>query len=138
MVLLEHYGISPSGKVACVIGRSAIVGKPMSFLLLQAHATVIQAHSRTPDLPKIAQKADIVVAAIGRPKMIDESYIKPGAVVIDVGINRTAEGKVVGDVDFESVSKKASAVTPVPGGVGPMTILLLMQNTLKAAELRSR
>jgi methylenetetrahydrofolate dehydrogenase (NADP+)/methenyltetrahydrofolate cyclohydrolase len=137
MEILKHYGISPSGKLACVIGRSSIVGKPMSMLLLQANATVLQTHSKTPDLPSIARQADIVVAAIGKPEFIDSSYLKPGAVVIDVGINRRADGKVVGDANFADCSTRASAITPVPGGVGPMTITILLQNTVLAAENRA-
>lgn len=137
MTILNHYKINPSGKVACVIGRSSIVGKPMAALLLQANATVIHTHSKTPDLPSLSRQADIVIAAIGRPQAIDSSYIKPGAVVIDVGINRLPSGKIVGDVLYEDVAKKASAITPVPGGVGPMTIATLLENTVWAAEQRS-
>ncbi len=137
MELLKHYGINPAGKIACVIGRSSIVGKPMSALLLQANATVFQCHSRTPDLPRVASQADIVVGAVGKAEMIGADFIKPGAVVIDVGINRRADGKVVGDVAFEACAAKASAITPVPGGVGPMTIMILMKNTLFAANQRS-
>jgi len=136
MVLMNHYQLSPAGKVACVIGRSSIVGKPMSALLLQANATVIQAHSKTPDLAAMARQADILVAAVGKAQFIDASFVKEGAIVIDVGINRTASGKVVGDVLYDDVAKKASAITPVPGGVGPMTIALLLQNTVWAAEQR--
>jgi methylenetetrahydrofolate dehydrogenase (NADP+)/methenyltetrahydrofolate cyclohydrolase len=124
--------------VACVIGRSSIVGKPMAALLLQADATVIHTHSKTPDLPALSRQADIVIAAIGREKAIDASYIKEGAVVIDVGINRTASGKVVGDVRYEEVAENTSAITPVPGGVGPMTIAILLQNTVLAAEMREK
>jgi methylenetetrahydrofolate dehydrogenase (NADP+)/methenyltetrahydrofolate cyclohydrolase len=137
MILLQHYGISPAGKIACVVGRSSIVGKPMAALLLHAHATVLQAHSRTPDLGAITRQAGILVVAAGRAKMIDASHVRPGAVVVDVGINRV-EGKVVGDVDYESVSRVASAITPVPGGVGPMTIAVLLENTVWAAERRGR
>lgn len=136
MALLKHYKIEVSGKVTCVIGRSSIVGKPMGMLLLQANATVIQAHSKTPDLAGVASQADILITAVGKPGFITADYVKKGAVVIDVGINRTPEGKVVGDVDFEAVSKVASAITPVPGGVGPMTILMLLKNTLSAAQAR--
>lgn len=136
MTILDHYKINPSGKIACVIGRSSIVGKPMAALLLQANATVIHTHSKTPDLPALSRQADIVIAAIGRAQAIDASYIKPGAVVIDVGINRLPSGKIVGDVLFEDVAKKASAITPVPGGVGPMTIATLLENTVWAAEQR--
>lgn len=136
MEILKFYGISVAGKTACVIGRSAIVGKPMAALLLQADATVVQAHSKTPNLPAVVKQADIVVAAVGRPRMVQGSWIKPGAVVIDVGINRLPDGKIAGDVDFESASAIASAITPVPGGVGPMTIALLLQNTITSAERR--
>lgn len=134
MKLLEHYGYSVAGKVACVIGRSSIVGKPLAQLLLQADATVILAHSKTKDLQKIASSADFLFVAIGRPEFIDSSYVKEGAVVIDVGISKNSAGKTVGDVNFLEAAKKASAVTPVPGSVGPMTILLLMENTLQSAE----
>ena len=136
MEILRHYGIPVAGKVACVVGRSSIVGKPMSSLLLQADATVIQAHSKTKDLKAAVSSADIVVAAVGKPKMIPGDWIRPGAVVIDVGINRLADGKIVGDVDYESASKVASAITPVPGGVGPMTIAVLLRNTVLSAEKR--
>ncbi len=133
MKMLERYGIKPSGKRAVVVGRSAIVGKPMALLLLEANATVTVCHSKTVDLPGVCREADILVAAIGRPKMIDATYVKPGAVVIDVGINRTDEG-MVGDVDFDDVEPVASAITPVPGGVGPMTRAMLLVNTVAAAE----
>ncbi|MCM2277965.1 MAG: bifunctional 5,10-methylenetetrahydrofolate dehydrogenase/5,10-methenyltetrahydrofolate cyclohydrolase [Oligoflexia bacterium] len=136
MEILRHYKINPSGKLACVIGRSSIVGKPMAALLLQANATVLHTHSKTPDLKAICRQADLVVAAIGKPEAIDASYIKEGAVVIDVGINRTESGKVVGDVAYDDVAQKCSAITPVPGGVGPMTIAILLQNTIWAAEQR--
>ncbi|MHA1547530.1 MAG: bifunctional methylenetetrahydrofolate dehydrogenase/methenyltetrahydrofolate cyclohydrolase FolD [Alphaproteobacteria bacterium] len=142
MLLLETaLGKDLSGKSAIVVGRSNIVGKPMASLLLAAHATVTIAHSRTADLPARCREADIVVAAVGRPQMVKGDWIKPGAVVIDVGINRIpapekGEGKtrLVGDVAFEEASKVASAITPVPGGVGPMTIAMLMMNTLRAAQ----
>ena len=137
MELLRFYKIETRGKIACVVGRSSIVGKPMATLLLRADATVLHAHSRTPDLRSLCRQADIVVAAIGKAKMSDASYVRQGAVVVDVGINRDAAGKVVGDVDFEAVSQVASAVTPVPGGVGPMTIAMLMKNTVFAAEQRA-
>lgn len=133
MEMLKAYDIDPSGMRAVVVGRSTIVGKPMALLLLEANATVTVCHSRTRDLPAVCREADVLVAAIGRPKMIDASYVKPGAVVIDVGINRTDEG-MVGDVDFTSVEPVASAITPVPGGVGPMTRAMLMVNTVAAAE----
>ena len=132
MRMLSEYGIDPSGKKAVVVGRSTIVGKPMALMLLEANATVTVCHSRTRDLPAVCREADILVAAIGRAKMIDASYVKPGAVVIDVGINRTDEG-MVGDVDFESVEPLASFITPVPGGVGPMTRAMLVANTAEAA-----
>ena len=137
MLLLEHFGISPKGKIACVIGRSSIVGKPMAALLQQADATVIQCHSRTPNVPALSSLADILVVAAGKMGIADASYVKPGAVVIDVGIHRNAEGKVVGDVKFDEVAPKCSAITPVPGGVGPMTIMVLMQNTVLSAEMRA-
>jgi len=132
MEMLRAYDIDPSGMRAVVVGRSTIVGKPMALLLLEANATVTVCHSRTRDLRAVCREADLLVAAIGRTKMIDASYVKPGAVVIDVGINRTDEG-LVGDVDFESVEPVASAITPVPGGVGPMTRAMLMLNTVEAA-----
>ncbi|MDI6712635.1 MAG: bifunctional methylenetetrahydrofolate dehydrogenase/methenyltetrahydrofolate cyclohydrolase FolD [Anaerosomatales bacterium] len=137
MELLRAYEIDPRGKRAVVVGRSVIVGKPMALLLLQADATVTVCHSKTVDLPAVCREADILVAAIGRAKMIDASYVKPGAVVIDVGINRVESG-LVGDVDFDAVAPVASAITPVPGGVGPMTRAMLMANTVTAAEEASR
>lgn len=130
MTMLDHYNIELEGKHAVVVGRSNIVGKPMAILLLQRNATVTICHSRTKDLASVVRTADIIVAAVGIPRMITGAMVKEGAVVIDVGINRTAEGKLVGDVDFESVAPKAGFITPVPGGVGPMTIATLMQNTL--------
>jgi len=133
MDMLAAYGIDPSGMNAVVVGRSTIVGKPMALLLLEANATVTVCHSRTRDLAAVCREADLLVAAIGRPKMIDSSYVKPGAVVIDVGINRTDEG-MVGDVDYATVAPIASAITPVPGGVGPMTRAMLMVNTVAAAS----
>jgi methylenetetrahydrofolate dehydrogenase (NADP+)/methenyltetrahydrofolate cyclohydrolase len=132
MRMLDYYGIDPSGKRAVVIGRSNIVGKPMSLMLLERNATVTVCHSKTTDLPGVCRGADILVAAIGRAKMITREFVKPGAVVIDVGINRTDEG-MVGDVDFEDVERVASAITPVPGGVGPMTRAMLVMNTAEAA-----
>jgi methylenetetrahydrofolate dehydrogenase (NADP+)/methenyltetrahydrofolate cyclohydrolase len=137
MRLLKQTCGELSGKHAVVIGRSNIVGKPMAALLLQADCTVTVLHSRSLNPQALCRQADIVIAAVGRPRMIDASWIKPGAVVIDVGINRIKEGdksRLVGDVDFASVCAVASAITPVPGGVGPMTIALLMQNTLTAAR----
>ncbi|KPF68975.1 methenyltetrahydrofolate cyclohydrolase [beta proteobacterium AAP99] len=136
MKLLESVGCDPKGKHAVVIGRSILVGKPVGMLLLAANATVTFCHSATSNLKEIVRQADIVIAAVGRPKMIGADMIKPGAVVIDVGINRTAEGKLVGDVDFDALLPVASAVTPVPGGVGPMTITMLLENTLHAVERR--
>jgi methylenetetrahydrofolate dehydrogenase (NADP+) / methenyltetrahydrofolate cyclohydrolase len=136
MKLLESVGCDPKGKHAVVIGRSILVGKPVGMLLLAANATVTFCHSATSNLKEIVRQADIVIAAVGRPKMIGADMIKPGAVVIDVGINRTAEGKLVGDVDFDALLPVASAITPVPGGVGPMTITMLLENTLHAVERR--
>lgn len=132
-VMLDETGIDLTGKEAVVIGRSNIVGKPVAVLLLERHATVTICHSRTRDLPGVVRRADVIVAAVGRPKMVTGDWIKPGAVVIDVGINRLDDGTLVGDVDFESASKVASAITPVPGGVGPMTRAMLLENTLTAA-----
>lgn len=134
MKMLDHHGIDPAGKRAVVIGRSSIVGKPMALLLLEANATVTVCHSRTADLPAVCREADILVAAVGRPEMVDATYVKPGAVVIDVGINRTDKG-MVGDVDFDAVEPIAGAITPVPGGVGPMTRAMLLSNTVDAARL---
>lgn len=137
MEILKHYGISPAGKLACVIGRSSIVGKPMASLLLQGDATVLQTHSKTKDLKSITTQADILVVAMGRPEMIDASYLKQDAVVIDVGIHkRASDNKTVGDCQWDSIIQKASAATPVPGGVGPMTIAVLLQNTMFSAERR--
>lgn len=142
LMIEEQLGKDLSGKTAVVIGRSNIVGKPMAALLLAANATVTVCHSRTPDLPAVARDADILVAAVGRPNMVKGDWIKPGAVVIDVGINRIevevdgeTKNKLTGDVDFPEAMEVASAVTPVPGGVGPMTITMLMSNTLRAARL---
>lgn len=132
--MLEEYNIEIEGKNAVIIGRSNIVGKPLIQCLLAKNATVTVCHSRTKQIEDIVKKADIVVAALGKPKFVTADMIKPGAVVIDVGINRTEEGKLVGDVDFEAVSEKASYITPVPGGVGPMTIAMLMENVVKAAK----
>ncbi len=136
MELFKHYGIDPAGKITCIIGRSSIVGKPMASLLLQANATIIQCHSKTPHLPSVCRQADIVIAAIGKPEFVRADFVRDGAVVIDVGINRLESGKIVGDVAYDEVAKKASAITPVPGGVGPMTIAILLQNTVWAAERR--
>lgn len=132
MAMLDHYGIDPAGKEAVVIGRSSIVGKPMALMLLERNATVTMCHSRTADLPAVCRRADILVAAVGRPKMVTAEYVKPGAVVIDIGINRTDAG-LVGDVDFEAVEPLASWITPVPGGVGPMTRAMLVHNTAEAS-----
>jgi methylenetetrahydrofolate dehydrogenase (NADP+)/methenyltetrahydrofolate cyclohydrolase len=137
MRLLDEAGVDPKGKRALVVGRSNIVGKPMALLLLRENCTVTIAHSRTRDLPGECRRADILVAAVGRPEMIRGDWVKPGATVIDVGINRveTADGKtrLVGDVAFEEAKAVAGAITPVPGGVGPMTIACLLANTLTAA-----
>jgi methylenetetrahydrofolate dehydrogenase (NADP+) / methenyltetrahydrofolate cyclohydrolase len=135
MRLLAEIGCDPKGKTAVVIGRSILVGKPIAMLLTNASATVTIAHSQTPDLPEVVRRADIVVAAVGRPKFVQGSWLKSGAIVIDVGINRMADGKLCGDVDFESARNHAAWITPVPGGVGPMTIAMLLANTLKAAQL---
>ena len=132
--LIEEAGLDVAGKHAVVIGRSNIVGKPLSMLLLRENGTVTICHSKTRDLAQVCRRADILVAAVGRAGLITGDMIKPGAVVIDVGINRTADGKLTGDVDFESAEPVASYITPVPGGVGPMTIAMLMQNTLIAAQ----
>lgn len=134
MKFFEEAGVSLKGKEAVVVGRSNIVGKPMAMLLMHAGATVTVCHSQTRDLKSHCLRADILVAAIGKPKMITGDMIKPGAVVIDVGINRLADGKLCGDVDFESAKEVASFITPVPGGVGPMTITMLLANTLESAE----
>lgn len=132
--MLEEYDIEIEGKHAVVVGRSNIVGKPVSQCLLNKNATVTICHSRTTNLSEITKQADILVVAIGRPRFVTKDMVKDGAVVIDVGINRNDEGKLVGDVDFEEVEKIASYITPVPGGVGPMTIAMLMNNVVKAAR----
>ena len=137
MELLHRYGVEPRGKRAVVIGRSNIVGRPMAFLLLNADATVTICHSRTVNLAEECARADILVAAIGKPNFVTADMVKEGAVVIDVGINRV-DGKLVGDVDFAAVSQKASLITPVPGGVGPMTIAMLLQNAVSCAERAMR
>ena len=134
MELIHRSGVDVSGKECVVVGRSNIVGKPMAMLLLHDNGTVTVCHSRTKDLADVTRRADILVAAIGKADFFTADMVKEGAVVIDVGMNRRADGKLTGDVDFESVSKVASHITPVPGGVGPMTITMLMKNTLKAAE----
>jgi len=133
MKILEEYGIDPKGKKAVVLGRSNIVGKPMAMLLLNADATVTVCHSKTQNLAKVCAEADILVVAIGRAKFVTADFVKEGAVVIDVGMNRDENGKLCGDVDFESVKDKASYITPVPGGVGPMTITMLLYNTVITA-----
>lgn len=138
MELLKHYDIDVCGKNCVVIGRSNIVGKPMAALLLEKNATVTICHSRTKNLAEVTSKADILVAAVGRVGFVTADMVKEGAVVIDVGINRNAEGKLCGDVDFEAVKDKTSYITPVPGGCGPMTIALLMKNTLIAAEKQKK
>jgi methylenetetrahydrofolate dehydrogenase (NADP+)/methenyltetrahydrofolate cyclohydrolase len=142
LMVEDHLGNDLSGLSAVVIGRSNIVGKPMASLLLARNATVTMTHSRTKDLPGVVRGADIVVAAVGRPHMVGGDWIKPGAVVIDVGINRvdvTIEGeaktRLVGDVNYDEAAEVAKAITPVPGGVGPMTITMLMANTLRSAKL---
>ena len=133
MELLKYYNIEAEGKLCVVIGRSNIVGKPMSMLLLHKNGTVTTCHSRTKNLKEVCKEADILVAAVGKAKFVTADMVKDGAVVVDVGMNRF-DGKLCGDVDFEGVSEKASFITPVPGGVGPMTIAMLMQNTLTAAK----
>ena len=137
MELLHRYGVEPRGKRAVVIGRSNIVGRPMALLLLNADATVTISHSRTVNLAEECARADILVAAIGKPNFVTADMVKEGAVVVDVGINRV-DGKLVGDVDFAAVSQKASLITPVPGGVGPMTIAMLLQNAVSCAERAMR
>ena len=136
MEILREYNVELEGKTAVIIGRSNIVGKPMAQLLLEKNATVTLTHSRTPHLAKGCSKADVLIVAIGRAKFVTEDYVKEGAVVIDVGINRDEEGKLCGDVDFDQVKDKVGMITPVPGGVGPMTITMLMEQTYQAA-LRS-
>ena len=135
MRLLDECGIEVKGKECVVIGRSNIVGQPQAMLLLHRHGTVTICHSRTQNLKEVARRADILVVAIGRAKFVTADMVKPGAVVIDVGMNRNEAGKLCGDVDFENVEKVAGWITPVPGGVGPMTITMLLQNTIKAAQL---
>lgn len=134
MRLLRHAGVDVDRRHAVVIGRSAIVGKPMALMLLAAGATVTVCHSRTPDLAAETRRADVLVAATGRAGLVTADMVKPGAAVIDVGITRRPDGRIVGDVDFEAVSRVAGAVTPVPGGVGPMTVAMLIANTVQAAE----
>jgi methylenetetrahydrofolate dehydrogenase (NADP+)/methenyltetrahydrofolate cyclohydrolase len=131
--LLDSYDVPIEGAEAVVVGRSILVGRPLAFLLLERNATVTLCHSRTRDLPAVCARADILVAAVGRPRMIGAAAVRPGATVIDVGINRTGDG-LAGDVDFETVSRRAGLISPVPGGVGPMTIACLLRNTLQAAR----
>lgn len=136
--LLKRSGIEIEGKECVVVGRSNIVGKPMAMLLLRENGTVTVCHSRTRNLPEVCRRADILVAAIGKARFFDESYVKEGAVVIDVGIHRGSDHKLCGDVDFEKVADKVSAITPVPGGVGPMTIAMLMHNCVEAAKRKMK
>jgi len=137
MKMLERTGVDLNGKEVVVVGRSNIVGKPVALMCLAEHATVTICHSRTKDLPAKVAAADVVIAAVGRPEMIKGDWIKPGAVVIDVGVNRVGEKKLVGDVDFDGALVNAAAITPVPGGVGPMTITMLLYNTLVSAKRRA-
>lgn len=136
MVMLDHAGIKLEGKHAVMVGRSTIVGKPLALMMLARGATVTICHSKTPDLAAEVRRGDIVAVAVGKHGVVDGSMLKPGAVVVDVGMNRTAEGKLVGDVDFESAKEVASQITPVPGGVGRMTVAMLISNTVTAAERR--
>ncbi len=138
LAILDHYGISVSGKRAVVIGRSNLVGRPVALMLgsRDYNATVTMCHSRTPDLAAVCREADLIVAALGKPRFVTADMVKPGAVIIDVGINRGADGKLCGDVDYERVAPLASAITPVPGGIGPMTISQLLVNTTKAWRAR--
>jgi len=136
MRMLKHIGCDPKGKRALVLGRSTLVGKPIALMLLEKHATVTIAHSRTQDLADRVRESDIVVAAVGRPALVKGDWVKEGAVVIDVGINRLEDGTLTGDVDFEGAKEHASYITPVPGGVGPMTIAMLLNNTVDAAKAR--
>ena len=137
MEMLHNYNIDVNGKNCVVIGRSNIVGKPMAMLLLHENATVTICHSRTQNLAEVCARADILVAAVGKPKFVTPNMVKEGAVVIDVGMDRDENGKLCGDVDFEAVKEKCSYITPVPGGVGPMTIAMLMKNTIKAAKIQN-
>jgi methylenetetrahydrofolate dehydrogenase (NADP+)/methenyltetrahydrofolate cyclohydrolase len=131
--LLDAHGVSLEGADAAVVGRSNLVGRPVAMLLQHRNATVTMCHSRTRDLPGVCARADVLIAAVGVPQLIGPEYVRPGAAVIDVGINRTEEG-LVGDVDFEPVSERAGLITPVPGGVGPMTPAMLLRNTVQAAR----
>lgn len=135
--ILDRYEVPIEGAHAVVVGRSEIVGKPVALLLLHRHATVTLCHSRTRDLPHLIREADILVAAIGRPRFVEGGWIKPGAAVLDVGVNRIAPKKVIGDVDFEGARERAGLITPVPGGVGVLTITMLLRNTLRAYELQA-
>ncbi len=135
MRLLEHAGVALAGKRAVIVGRSTIVGKPLALLLLQKDATVTICHSKTVDLAAVTRQADVLVAAVGSAKLITADMVKPGACVIDVGVNRKPDGKLAGDVDFATVKEIAGSITPVPGGVGPMTVAMLIVNTVRAAEL---
>lgn len=137
MALLDYYNIDPAGKRCVIVGRSNIVGKPMAALMLSRNATVTVCHSKTQDLAAVCKEADILVAAVGRPKFITADMVKDGAVVLDVGINRLPDGSLYGDVDFDAVKEKVSYLTPVPGGCGPMTIAVLMQNTLTAYRIQN-
>ena len=134
MVMLEEIGCDLTGKEVVVVGRSNIVGKPVALMCLARHATVTICHSRTNDLAEVVRRADVVIAAVGKAEMVKGDWIKPGAVVIDVGINRVGEKKLVGDVEYAAAAERAAAITPVPGGVGPMTIAMLLQNTLESAQ----
>lgn len=138
MELIKDAGLDVAGKNCVVVGRSNIVGKPMAMLMLHDNATVTICHSKTKDLKSVCKEADILIAAIGRADYITADYVKEGAIVIDVGMNRNAEGKVTGDVDFTAVSEKASAITPVPGGVGPMTRAMLLKNTIRACNIHKK
>ncbi|MGE0157400.1 MAG: bifunctional methylenetetrahydrofolate dehydrogenase/methenyltetrahydrofolate cyclohydrolase FolD [Geobacter sp.] len=134
MIMLEEIGYDLTGKEVVVVGRSNIVGKPVALMCLAKHATVTVCHSRTKDLADVVRRADVVIAAVGKAEMVKGDWIKPGAVVIDVGINRVGEKKLVGDVEYAAAAERAAAITPVPGGVGPMTIAMLLQNTLESAQ----
>ncbi len=136
MKMIEHTGLDLTGKEVVVVGRSNIVGKPVALMCLAQHATVTICHSRTKDLAAQVAKADVLIAAVGQPEMIKGAWVKPGAVVIDVGVNRVGEKKLVGDVEFDAALERAGAITPVPGGVGPMTIAMLLYNTLESAKRR--
>ena len=137
VTMLEHEGVDIAGKHCVIIGRSNIVGKPMAMLMLAHNATVTVCHSQTRDLPSLTKQGDILVAAVGKAKFVTADMVKEGAVVLDVGMNRGGNGKLCGDVDFEAVKEKASLITPVPGGVGPMTIAMLMRNTVEAAAMQA-